>query len=61
MDLFLAQNGWVNMAPDIELATKVEAVVANDISEADFIRWIADGCVSFDLDDDELEDDELDP
>lgn len=55
MDLFLVQNGWVNMAPDIELATKVEAVVANEISEAEFIAWIADGCVSFNFEDCELD------
>ncbi|MBH1671601.1 type II toxin-antitoxin system death-on-curing family toxin [Stenotrophomonas maltophilia] len=45
MDLFLQQNGWVNGADGIETAKKIEQVVANEISEAEFIDWIAMHCV----------------
>lgn len=48
MDLFLQQNGWINGADGIETAKKIEDVVANLISEADFIDWIAVHCVDED-------------
>jgi hypothetical protein len=44
MDLFLMDNGWLNIADGIETAKMLEAVVGNEISEAEFIQWIAANC-----------------
>jgi len=45
MDLFLQQNGWINGADGIETAKQIEQVVGNEISEAEFIAWIAMHCI----------------
>lgn len=44
MDLFLIDNGWINIADGIETAKMLEAVVGNEISEPEFIEWIAANC-----------------
>lgn len=44
MDLFLIQNGWENTADGMVTAFKVEAVVANQISEEDFLLWVIANC-----------------
>lgn len=40
MDLFLILNGWFLMPDGIAIAKKIEAVVANEITEAEFTGWV---------------------
>lgn len=44
MDLFLVQNGWEIDADGMETATRLEAVVGNEISEEEFVAWIESHC-----------------
>lgn len=44
MDLFLVQNGWENTADGMVNAITLEAVVGNEISEEDFLRWVIANC-----------------
>lgn len=44
MDLFLVQNGWENTADGMLTAVTLEAVVANEMSEEDFLHWVIANC-----------------
>lgn len=47
MEVFLLENGWINHRDGIETAKLVEDVVANEISEDDFILEIGWDCVFY--------------
>lgn len=48
LDVFLEQNSWTLWADGIVLAQKIEAAVANEISEADFTAWVVSRASPFD-------------
>lgn len=47
MEVLLLENGWINHRDGVETAKLVEDVVANEITEADFIREIVWDCVFY--------------
>lgn len=47
MDLFLVQNDWEIVADGMATAKMLESVVANEISEEEFVDWIVANCTQF--------------
>lgn len=47
MEVLLLENGWINHRDGVETAKLVERVVANEITEGDFINEIVWDCVFY--------------
>lgn len=51
MDMFLILNGWFLIPDGILIAEKIEAVVANEITEAEFTQWVVENSAEFEQED----------